>query len=73
VWSAVQQLGDEGVCRTLGWMLEASPVPDHAAHLCAFAKRATLRRRWQLFMENNPDAAEVIEVRCLPLTPIDPR
>jgi amidase len=145
MWPAVQQLGDEGVRRSFGWMLDASPVLDHAAHLRAFAKRATLLRRWQLFMENFPlvlcpvsgeppfpwgwdeqdratmhrviraqesqfavpvlglpavsvptgvagalpmgvqligprfredwvlDAAEVIESRCAPLTPIDPR
>jgi amidase len=145
MWPAVQQLGDEGVRRSFGWMLDASPVLDHAAHLRAFARRATLQRRWQLFMENFPlvlcpvsgeppfpwgwdvqdratmdrvlraqesmfavpvlglpalsvptglagalpmgvqligprfredlvlDAAEVIEARCPPITPIDPR
>ena len=42
MWPAVQQLGDEGVRRSFGWMLDGSPVLDHAAHLRAFAKRATL-------------------------------
>jgi amidase len=54
MWPAVQQLGDEGVRRSFGWMLDASPVLDHAAHLRALAKRATLQRRWQLFMQNFP-------------------
>ena len=145
MWPAVQQLGDDGVRRSFGWMLDGSPVLDHAAHLRAFAKRATLLRRWQLFLQDHPlvlcpvsgeppfpwgwdvqdratmerviraqesmfavpvlglpalsvttgmagpvpmgvqligprvredllfDAAEVIEARCPPLTPIDPR
>ena len=42
MWPAVEQLGDEGVRRSFGWMLDGSPVLDHAAHLRAFAKRATL-------------------------------
>lgn len=145
MWPAVEQFGDEGVRRSFGWMLADSPVLDHAAHLKAFAKRATLVRRWQLFLERYPlvltpvsgeppfpwgldvqdeatmkrvvraqesqfavpvlglpavsvptglaggvpmgvqfigarfredlvlDAAEVIEARCPPMTPIDPR
>jgi len=145
MWPAVQQLGDEGVRRSFGWMLDGTPMLDHAAHLRAFAKRATLQRRWQLFLQNFPlvlcpvsgeppfpwgwdvqdratmdrviraqesqfavpvlglpavsvptgvagalpmgvqligprfredwvlDAAEVIEARCPPITPIDPR
>lgn len=145
MWPAIEQFGDEGVRRSFGWMLAASPVLDHAAHLKAFAKRSTLVRRWQLFLERFPlvlgpvsgeppfpwgwdvdseasmarvlraqesqfavpvlglpavsvptglagalpmgvqligprfredlvlDAAEVIEARCPPLTPIDPR
>jgi amidase len=51
MWPAVEQFGDEGVRRSFGWMLAASPVLDHDAHLQAFAKRATLVRRWQLFLE----------------------
>lgn len=145
MWPAVERLGDEGVRRSFGWMLDASPVLDHRAHLQAFAKRATLVRRWQQFLVDFPlvlgpvsgeppfawgqdvesadtmasvlraqesqiavpvlglpavsvptgvagglpmgvqligprfredlvlDAAEVIEARCPPLTPIDPR
>jgi amidase len=145
MWPAVEQFGDEGVRRSFGWMLQSTPVLDHASHLKAFAKRATLLRRWQLFLERYPlvlgpvsgeppfpwgwdveseatmarvmraqesqfavpvlglpavsvptglagdlpmgvqliaarfredlvlDAAEVIEARCPPLTPIDPR
>ena len=145
MWPVVEQLGDEGVRKSFGWMLADSPVLDHAAHLKAFAKRATLLRHWQLFLQQYPlvlgpvsgeppfpwglnvesqatmqrvvraqesqfavpvlglpalsvptglagpvpmgvqligprfredlllDAAEVIEARCPPLTPIDPR
>jgi len=54
MWPAVEQLGDEGVRRSFGWMLAVSPVLDHDAHLKAFAKRATLLRRWQLFLERYP-------------------
>ena len=145
MWPAVERFGDEGVRRSFGWMLAASPVLDHRAHLQAFARRSTLVRRWQQFLadyslvlgpvsgeppfawgmdvENEAtmarvlraqepqfavpvlglpavsvptglvdglpmgvqliaarfredlvlDAAEVIEARCPPLTPIDPR
>ena len=145
MWPAVERFGDEGVRRSFGWMLAASPVLDHRAHLQAFARRSTLLRRWQQFLtdyslvlgpvsgeppfawgmdvENEAtmarvlraqepqfavpvlglpavsvptgladglpmgvqliaarfredlvlDAAEVIEARCPPLTPIDPR
>ena len=51
MWPAVEQFGDEGVRRSFGWMLAPSPVLDHDAHLRAFAKRATLVRRWQLFVQ----------------------
>ncbi len=54
MWSAIEQFGDEGVRRSFGWMLDDSPVLDHAAHLKAFAKRSTLVRRWQQFMERYP-------------------
>jgi amidase len=54
MWPAIEQFGDEGVRRSFGWMLAASPVLDHDAHLKAFAKRATLVRRWQLFLERYP-------------------
>ena len=54
MWPAIEQFGDEGVRRSFGWMLAASPVLDHDAHLKAFAKRATLVRRWQLFLERFP-------------------
>jgi amidase len=144
MWDGIDQLGDEGVRRAFGFMLAHSPVLDHRAHLQAFARRTTLIRRWQLFLERYPlvlapvsgeptfpwgwdveeqtmarvlraqesqfavpllglpaisvptgladglpmgvqligprwredlllDAAEVIEARCPPLTPIDPR
>ena len=35
-------------------MLDNSPVLDHAAHLQALAKRSTLIRQWQLFMQRYP-------------------
>lgn len=54
MWPAIEAFGDEGVRRSFGWMLDASPVLDHAAHLKAFAKRATLVRRWQQFMQRYP-------------------
>ena len=145
MWPAVEKYGDAGVRTSFGWMLDTTPPLDHAAHLKAFARRATLRRQWQLFMQQYPlvlcpvsgeppfpwgldvqdaatmarviraqessfavpvlglpglsvptglagavpmgvqligppfredllmDAAEVIEARCPPMTPIDPR
>ena len=57
MWPAIEQFGDEGVRRSFGWMLADSPVLDHAAHLRAFAKRSTLLRRWQLFLERLPAGA----------------
>jgi amidase len=51
MWPAIERLGDDGVKRSFGWMLEASPPLDHAAHLKAYARRATLRRQWQLFLQ----------------------
>ena len=54
MWPAIEALGDEGVRKSFGWMLADSPVLDHAAHLQAFARRSTLIRRWQLFMERYP-------------------
>lgn len=145
MWSAVQQHGDDGVRRSFGQMLADSPVLSHTEHLRAFARRSTLIRQWQVFMQRHPlvlgpvsgeppfpwgwdvdsvesmarvlraqesqfavpvlglpavsvptglsaglpmgvqligprfredlvlDAAEVIEARCPPMTPIDPR
>lgn len=54
MWPAIEAHGDEGVRRSFGWMLEATPVLDHTAHLLALAKRSTLLRRWQLFLERYP-------------------
>lgn len=54
MWPAIEQFGDEGVRRSFGWMLADSPVLDHRAHLQAFAKRSTLIRRWQLFLQRFP-------------------
>ncbi|MBL8348953.1 MAG: amidase family protein [Burkholderiaceae bacterium] len=54
MWPAIEQFGDEGVRRSFGWMLADSPVLDHREHLLAFAKRSTLVRRWQLFLERYP-------------------
>ena len=54
MWPAIEAHGDEGVRRSFGWMLGASPVLDHTDHLLALAKRSTLVRRWQLFLERYP-------------------
>ena len=54
MWGAVQQYGDEGVRRSFGQMLADSPVLSHADHLRAFAKRSTLIRQWQVFMQRYP-------------------
>ncbi len=54
MWPAVQQLGDEGVRRSFGWMRDGLTVLDPAAQLRAFAKRTTRQRGWQLLMENFP-------------------
>jgi amidase len=54
MWPAVEQLGDEGVRKSFGWMLGTTPPLSHADHLKAMAKRATLLRRWQLFLERYP-------------------
>jgi len=54
MWPAVQQHGDEGVRRSFGQMLADSPVLSHTDHLRAFAKRSTLIRQWQVFMQRYP-------------------
>jgi amidase len=54
MWPAVEQLGDEGVRKSFGWMLGTTPPLSHAEHLKAMARRATLLRRWQLFLERYP-------------------
>ncbi len=54
MWPTVEQLGDEGVRKSFGWMLAGSAVLDHAAHLRAFARRATLLRHWQMFLQQHP-------------------
>jgi amidase len=54
MWGAVQQYGDEGVRRSFGQMLADSPVLSHADHLRAFARRSTLIRQWQVFMQRYP-------------------
>lgn len=54
MWPTIEALGDEGVRKSFGWMLDDSPKLDHAAHLQAFARRSTLIRRWQQFMERYP-------------------
>lgn len=54
MWPAVQQHGDEGVRRSFGQMLADSPVLSHADHLRAFARRSTLIRQWQVFMQRYP-------------------
>lgn len=54
MWDAVAKFGDEGVRKSFGWMLGSSPVLSHADHLKAFARRSTLLRRWQLFLQQHP-------------------
>ncbi|MBL8334534.1 MAG: amidase family protein [Rubrivivax sp.] len=54
MWPGIEQLGDEGVKRSFGWMLQGTPPLDHAAHLRAFARRSTLVRQWQLFLQRYP-------------------
>jgi amidase len=54
MWDAIEKLGDEGVRRGFGFMLARSPVLDHKAHLQAFARRSTLIRQWQLFLQQHP-------------------
>lgn len=54
MWPAVEKLGDEGVRKSFGWMLGTTAPLDHDAHLKAFARRATLRRQWQLLMQQHP-------------------
>jgi amidase len=54
MWPAVERQGDEGVRKSFGWMLGSTAPLDHDAHLKAFARRATLRRQWQLFLQQYP-------------------
>lgn len=54
MWPAIDTLGDSGVRRAIRFMLGNSPVLDHVAHLRALAKRSTLVRQWQLFLQRYP-------------------
>jgi amidase len=54
MWPTVEQFGDQGVKTSFGYMLKHSPVLDLAGQMRALAKRSTLVRRWQLFLQQYP-------------------
>lgn len=54
LWETVQALGDAGSRRAMALMLQRTPTLDVAALMAVTASRATLLRRWQLFLEQYP-------------------
>ncbi len=50
----IERLGDEGIRRAFGFMIANTPKLDAQGHMRALARRSTLVRRWQLFMEDHP-------------------
>ena len=51
---AIDRLGDEGIRRAFGFMVAQTPEFDTAGFMRALARRSTLVRRWQLFMQDHP-------------------
>jgi amidase len=50
----VERLGDEGIQRAYAGMTRHTPVLDTEAYFMALARRSTLIRHWNLFMQNYP-------------------
>lgn len=51
---AIGRLGDEGIRRAFAGMTRHTPMLDTEAYLRALARRTTLIRRWNLFLEDHP-------------------
>jgi len=52
--SAIERLGDADIRRAFGYMIARTPVLDAPGHMRAMARRTTLIRQWQLFLEQYP-------------------
>lgn len=50
----IDQYGDRGIQRAMGFMLDASPAADGVAYMKALAERSRLVREWQRFFETTP-------------------
>ena len=51
---AIERMGDEGMRRAFRFMSARTPRLDAFGHMKALARRTTLIRRWQLFMQDYP-------------------
>lgn len=51
---AIEKLGDDGIRRAYAFMSANTPVLDAPGHMRALARRSTLIRAWQLFLEEHP-------------------
>ncbi|MDH4064598.1 MAG: amidase family protein [Acidobacteriota bacterium] len=54
MWPAIEQYGDAGIRRAMGFMLDAHPAEGGAAYMKALAERARVVREWQGFFERVP-------------------
>ena len=50
----VERLGDEAIRKAFGFMTRATPVLDTEAYFRALARRTTLIRQWNAFLETYP-------------------
>jgi amidase len=51
---AIEQYGDAGIRRAIGFMLEALPAADGVTYMKSLAERARVVRDWQLFFDQVP-------------------
>lgn len=54
VGDAIARLGDDGIRTAFGYMCTNTPRLDAFGHMKALARRSTLIRRWQVFMQRYP-------------------
>jgi amidase len=54
LWPAIEEHGDAGIRRAMGFMLDAHPAADGLPYMKALAERARVVREWQLFFERVP-------------------
>jgi amidase len=54
MWPYIEKLGDEGIRRAMGLMLESRPADTGDAYMRALANRAAIVRAWQQFFERVP-------------------
>ena len=54
MWPFIEEHGDDGIRRAVGFMLDSLPAADGLPYMKALAERARLVRQWQRFFETTP-------------------